>query len=239
MLNFVLCDDNESVLSKLSSMLDSIFINKHLDARVAYTSTTAEDTLTYVKNNQTNVLMLDINLKSDMSGLQIAQKIRENNKTIYIIFTTAHLEYMLVAYKFKTFDFLPKPITVQRLEETVLRIFDDAYTDKNCFIRLNSKNTIINKNTIKYIKKDGMKLIFYTDTRTYEAYSSFTQISNQLSTNFVRCHKSYIANINKISNIEPNSNTILFEGIPEENKCYIGPKYKNNFMEVLTNHGNF
>ena len=61
-----------------------------------------------------------------MTGLQLAEKIREFNKDSYIIFTTGHLEYSLMAYKLKTFDYIPKPITLERLEETVLRLVDDV-----------------------------------------------------------------------------------------------------------------
>ena len=74
-----------------------------------------------------------------------------------------------------------------------------------------------------------MKLIFYTDTREYQIYSSLSKISELLPNNFIRCHKSYIININKITNIQASLNTVLFE----HDKCYIGPKYKNNLMEVL------
>ena len=103
------------------------------------------------------------------------------------------------------------------------------------FIRIDSKNTIINQDSINFIKKEGMKLVFYTDTRVYETYNSFSKISNELPKNFVRCHKSYIANINKISDI--NNTTILFND-KNTMQCNIGPKYKNELMEVLKN-GNF
>ena len=45
-----------------------------------------------------------------------AEKIREFNKDCYIIFTTGHLEYSLVAYKLKTFDYLAKPIDKMLLQ---------------------------------------------------------------------------------------------------------------------------
>ena len=76
-----------------------------------------------------------------------------------------------------------------------------------------------------------MKLIFHTKNRDYETYSSFNKIQSSLPDNFVRCHKSYIANINKITDIDANS-TIMFSN---NNSCMIGPKYKNSFMEVLNN----
>lgn len=243
MLSFVLCDDNKSILDRLSKMLESIFIQNNIDAKVTLTSTTPEEVLAYVKSNIVNTLFLDIDLKSKISGIDLADSIRKFNKEVYIIFTSAHLEYILLAYKYKTFDFIPKPITPERLEETILRLIDDMNCEskKNSFIRLNNNNTIINQDSINFIKKDGMKLIFYTDTRTYETYNSFNKISTELPSNFIRCHKSYIANINKISDVNANNNLILFNNKKNENtlKCNIGPKYKNNLMEVLKNHGNF
>ena len=105
---------------------------------------------------------------------------------------------------------------------------------KSSFIRLDNKNTIINQDNINFITKDGMKLVFYTDTRTYETYSSFNKISDSLPSNFVRCHKSYIANVNKIANVHTKDNTIVFDSnLNNGSICYIGPKYKNKLMEVL------
>lgn len=240
MLNFVLCDDNQSILDRLCKMLESLFIKHNFDAEVVFSSTSPENTLEYVKSNNVNVLFLDIDFKSKMSGLDLASQVRKSNKHVYIIFTSAHLEYVLIAYQYKTFDFIPKPITIERLEETFLRILDDIKTDykKSNFIRIDNRNTIINEDNIKFIKKDGMKLVFYTDSRIYETYSSFNKIKDILPSNFVRCHKSYIANINKIYDISPSDNSISFDSTSNV-KCYIGPKYKEKIMEVFKNDRNF
>ena len=240
MLNFVVCDDNQNIVERLSKMLESIFIQNNIDAKVSYTCNTPQELFDYERNNSVDVLFLDIDLKDKINGIDLANKIRKFNKDIYIIFTSAHMEYILLAYQCKTFDFLPKPITQERLSETIDRLIDDINGNKksNSFIRLNSKNTIINQDNINFIKRDGMKLVVYTNTRTYEAYTSFNKISKELSNNFVRCHKSYVANIDKISNIDMSDNSISFNEYYNKEKCYIGPKYKNNLMEVFK-HGNF
>ena len=232
MLNFVLCDDNTNAIDKLSKMLNSIIISHNLEGQITYTTNNPADLLDYVKNNLTHVLLLDIDLKSSTSGLEIAEKIREVDKSIYIIFVTGHFEYGMVAYKYKTFDFLQKPLTKERFEETILRLYSDIFGDKNKYIRLDNDKTVIKENSIRFIKKEGMKVIFHTDTRDYETYSSFNKISAMLPYNFVRCHKSYIVNMAKITDIDMSNNLISFT---KNDKCYIGPKYKNNFMEVLKN----
>ena len=232
MLNFVLCDDNTNAIDRLSKMLNSIIISHNLEGQITYTTNNPADLLDYVKNNLTHVLLLDIDLKSSTSGLEIAEKIREVDKSIYIIFVTGHFEYGMVAYKYKTFDFLQKPLTKERFEETILRLYSDIFGDKNKYIRLDNDKTVIKENSIRFIKKEGMKVIFHTDTRDYETYSSFNKISAMLPYNFVRCHKSYIVNMAKITDIDMSNNLISFT---KNDKCYIGPKYKNDFMEVLKN----
>ena len=77
-----------------------------------------------------------------------------------------------------------------------------------------------------------MKLIFQTHEKIYSSYDSFVNILPSLPTNFVRCHKSYIVNINNIQNIV-NDRIMFCNNLV----CYIGPKYKNTFEEVLS-HGN-
>lgn len=236
MLNFAICDDNLNILDKMSKMLESIFTKNELDAKVALASNNVDKVLDYIYCNKTDVLFLDINLRSSKTGLEIAEAVRQKNKNIYIIFTTAHLEYAMVAYKFKTFDYLVKPITYERLEETIMRLYDDIYSKPKKYLKIDNKNTIVDQSEIKFIKRDGMKLIFHTTNKDYEIYSSFNKIQDSLPENFVRCHKSFIANIDNISNIEPVENKIFFDN---DFYCDIGPKYKKDLLEAVNKYGDF
>ena len=236
MLNFVICDDNLNILNRLEKMLENIFAKNSYDASVAFKSDNADDILNFIEHNVADVLMLDINLKSNKSGLELAEEIRKRKKNAYIIFTTAHLEYAMVAYKYKTFDYLPKPITADRLEETIKRLFEDANEISKKYIKIDNKNTIVDESEIQYIKRDGMKLVFHTLSRDYETYSSFNKFQDKLPENYVRCHKSFIANLDQIKDVEPVTNTITFRN---GDTCELGPKYKSDFMEVLKNYGNF
>lgn len=234
MLNFVICDDNLNILDRLSKMLENIFTKNGFDAQIVLKTDNTDTLLNFVDSTKTDVLILDINLKSNKSGLEVAKAVRAKNKDIYIIFTTAHLEYAMIAYKVKTFDYIAKPITADRLEDTIKRLFEDVKGLPKKYIKIDSKNTIVDASEVIYIKRDGMKLIFHTATRDYDAYSSFNKIQFNLPNNFVRCHKSYIVNINKIKDVEPVTNTITFE---DGFTCEIGPKYKKSFLEVLNIYG--
>ena len=237
MIKFVLCDDNLDVLNKLSNMFESIFIQNDFNAEISFKTTKSFEIENYIVNHSIDVLVLDIQLGSKLNGIDIANKVRKNNKNCYIIFTTAHPEYVFIAYQCKTFDFICKPITKERLEETVVRLFDDINnnTATSKYIKLDNKNTFIRENEIQYIKKDGMKLIFHTPTRNYEMYSSFAKIQKDLPKNFIRCHKSFIANTNNIMKVESKKNLIYFD---EKVTCDIGPKYKDNIVKGVNFYGN-
>lgn len=234
MLRFALCDDNIQTLDRLEKSLNSIFIKNDISGEISLLANKADKLLNFLENNSVDVLILDINLKSTLSGCDIADIVRKKNKDIYIIFLTGHLEYALLAYKYKTFDYLAKPITDDRLESTILRLVEDTKEAHTQFLKLNS-NTVIKQNDINYIKKDGMKLVFCTSSKNYEIYSSFSKIQNCLPDNFIRCHKSYIINVNNITNFTASDNTVEFD---HDLFCSVGAKYKNEFLEVFTN-GNF
>lgn len=234
MLNFVLCDDNESALTKFAKMLDIIFVNNDLNGKIVFTTSNPHDVFTYVKNNSVDVVILDIDLKSNVSGLDIATKIRDINKKIYIIFASAHLEYLILAYKCKTFDYLTKPITLPNLEKTILRLYNDIREDvsNSSFIKINNKNSLIKSDLIYFIEKDNTKLVFRGKNADYSTCSSFTKIESSLPKSFIRCHKSYIVNLNNVECIIDN---VIHFDKKSKMICYIGDVYKKHVMEVINN----
>lgn len=230
MLNFVLCDDNSAFLNGLDGMLNKLFFKHNVDAKIVLKTDSTTELLNYIKNFPVDVLFLDITLKNQINGLNIAEEIRKINKSLHLIFTTGHFEYIMEAYKVNAFDYLVKPISQNKLEETFLRLIEYTKTSNQHFIKING-TTFIKQDDIFYIQKDGMKLTYFTSDGNYVSYTSFAKLQPLLPSNFIRCHKSFIVNTSKIHYIDSSTNTIYFDN---NNKCYIGPKYKNNFMEVIT-----
>lgn len=233
MLNFAICDDCLCDLHRVSNMLEKIFMKDNLDAQISISTLDANKLLNFVDENHIDVLILGIKLHSNLTGLDVARIIRNKNKDCYIIFTTAHIEFVFSAYKYKTFDYLCKPLAEEALEETILRLFEDikSYSSNRKYICLGNNNTLINGDSIQYIKRDGMKLSFCTDSKTYSVYSSFNKIQPQLPKNFVRCHKSFIVNTDKITKLDSKSNLVYLKN---NETCDIGPKYKKDFLKEVT-----
>ena len=83
-----------------------------------------------------------------------------------------------------------------------------------------------------FIEQVNMKLMFRSNSTEYSIYSSFNKILPALPSNFVRCHKSYIVNID---NIESINDSIIHFDKTNKLKCYIGQVYRKKFLEVLDN----
>lgn len=232
MLNFVICDDEVNMINRLSSLFEKTFVKNDFSATIVLKTSDYKELLSYMSSNIVNVVVLDIEFKnSDMNGLNIAEEIRKINKDCYIIFITSHFEYLMQAYDYKTFAYLFKnSLSVDTLSNTLSRLFDDISGNSRKFLKIDNKGTFIDLNDIQFIEKNGMKLIYHTSHENFETYNSFSKIEDTLPKNFVRCHKSFIVNIDNIANISLSNNIITFKN---DDVCYIGPKYKNYFMEVI------
>ena len=120
MLNFALCDDNESILARLSKMLESLFIKYNFDCKVSFTSVDPNSFLAYVINNPVDVIFLDIDLKSNINGLSLAETIRKYNKNIYQIVLRWHIQNGIIPIPY---SFNPKH------NKSNLDVFDFELTD--------------------------------------------------------------------------------------------------------------
>lgn len=232
MLNFIICDDDINMINKLSSLFEKTFIKNDFDAKIVLKTSNYKEILSFMTSNLVNVVILDIEFKnSKINGLNIAEEIRKINKDCYIIFITSHFEYLMEAYDYKTFAYLFKnSISIDTLSDTLNRLFDDASGSSTKFLKIDNKGTYIDLNDIQFIEKNGMKIIYHTSHGILETYNSFSKIEDKLPSCFIRCHKSFIANTNNVVNISLSNNSITFKNAEI---CYIGPKYKNHFMEVI------
>lgn len=232
MMNFVLCDDEINMLNRLSILFEKTFVKNDFDANIVFKTSDYKELLSFIDSNIVDVVVLDIEFKnSTLNGLDIAKEIRKLNKNCYLIFITSHFEYIMEAYNCKTFAYLFKnSISVDSLSNTLNRLFEDVSGTTKKFFKIDSKGTFIDFNEIQFIEKYRMKLIYHTPRGNFDTYSSFSKIESILPQNFVRCHKSFIANIDNIVNISFSDNSITFKN---NEICYIGPKFKNHFMEVV------
>lgn len=223
MFKVIICDDNVSSINSLSTMLQNIFIKHDINAEIENIFTSPSELLKYTKSSDVDILFLDIDLKADINGIELANRFRKQNKNAYIIFLTAHFEFAMLAYKVKTFDYLIKPISYIKLEETILRLIDDALNNTKLYIKLGNGKHLVKQSDIFYIEKNQQKSVIHTTHSEVEVYTSFSNLMICLPENFRRCHKSYIVNTEQISEVNTKDNTLFINNnttIPYSDKFF-------------------
>lgn len=179
-----------------------------------------------------DVAFVDIDLNGE-SGLECAKILTELNPKLKVIFATAHSEYMANAFEIYAFDYLVKPFDVERVIKTLSRIkgenmkeveIEDTvaepekYSDK-LMIKGKDQVAFIDKKEIIFIERSENMTNIVTRDENYKTSVSLGGIEEKLNpSEFMRCHKSYIINISKISKIEPYGRwtyIVKFKGIED------------------------
>ena len=232
MLKIAICDDNVSIRTKFVEMLYIILEKNNIDGEVVFETDNPNEFYDYVVRNHVDVALLDVDLRAEMTGIDLAKKIREVDISLKIVFTTAHIEYMMLSFKVQTFDYLIKPISSEKLEECIIRLTQCTYTDNNNFLKIKAGpiTHMVNKNDIIFIEKMNTKSNIYTNNEIIESYYTLEEFENMLSDNFKRCHKSYVVNIKKIAQVNTLNGEVVFTN---SFKCYMGRKYKKMLLDSL------
>ncbi|MEX1308540.1 MAG: response regulator [Eubacteriales bacterium] len=91
---------------------------------VVGTFTNEEDTIAFLTQNQVDVVFLDIEMPGK-TGIHLARDIQNMQCNIDIVFLTAHQKYAVEAFELDVTDYIVKPITAVRLENTIIRLRAD------------------------------------------------------------------------------------------------------------------
>ncbi len=237
-LSCIAVDDEILALNKIKR-----FISKIDFVDLKYCFDNAKDAINYLKANQINLILLDIEMP-EITGFELLQNLKLKP---YVILTTAFDHYALKGYDFDVDDYLLKPIQFDRFLKAMEKIYDNVKKDyklnlmsenkteekDHIFVKSSGKIIKIFINEIYFI--EGMKdylSINYKDSRVL-TLMSFNEIINKLpQNNFIRIHKSYLVSKSKIQEIATN------ELLVNDQKLPIGKTYKKNILDLKIRFSN-
>jgi len=114
-MNVLLIDDEQAMLTALSQLLSRI----EGVVIVGMVRSSAE-AVAFAAEHVVDLAFIDIKIAED-NGLTLALELRRTNAELDIVFVTSHKEYALDAFDVYPLDYIVKPISRKRLEETVAR----------------------------------------------------------------------------------------------------------------------
>lgn len=210
MIKIGMCDDNLESIGSIQNVLDYYIKQNNFNAKIVTVTTNQKEIYEKIEKKELDVLFLDIDFKNNgKNGLDFAKDLRNVNKDFYLIFLTASQRYIHNSLFVKVFDYLIKPVNNELIDEIVIRLKEDFENENKIFLRLNKKLTI-RTDEILYIEKIGNRSQIVANNFTEYGNVTLDTLLNELPVNFVKCHRSYIANTNKIIKIDKKDNFIYF-----------------------------
>ncbi|MGL4229359.1 MAG: LytR/AlgR family response regulator transcription factor [Tannerellaceae bacterium] len=189
--------------------------------------------LDFVNENTVDLLFVDIQMP-DLNGFQLIERL---NVKPMIIFTTAYGEYALEGFKVNAIDYLLKPVDKPDFDKAVAKAYSWFSTQVNIkfnknFLFIKSEYKIIRVNFDDIIYVQGMSeyvKIHTVNTKPVMSLLSLKLLESQLpSDRFMRVHKSFIVNLDKVNIVERGE--IYFE---DGTIVPVSQQYKDKFNHFL------
>ena len=182
-------------------------------------------------NNNIDLLFLDVNMPK-ISGLTFYKSLQNPPD---VIFTTAYSQYAVDGFEVNAIDFLLKPFSFERFFIAVNKVVAKKFpieisNNENHFLLIKSNKTThkISSNDILFIEAYGDYVKIYVEDKYILTNNTFANILEMLPKNkFMRSHKSFAINLEKINTIQGNRIAINKHLIP------IGQKFKAEFLKSL------
>ncbi|MBN1599913.1 MAG: response regulator transcription factor [Bacteroidales bacterium] len=235
-MNCIAIDDEPLALRQISDFIrQTPFLEIVAECRSAFE---AMEVLQGEKN--VDLMFVDINMP-DLSGMEFIKTLKSGPE---IIFTTAYSEYAIEGYKVDALDYLLKPIDYTDFLKAAnkAKIYFQAISKTNgnqsdeenyLFVKTEYKVVRIKLKEVKYI--EGMReyvRIHLENARPVMTLMSMKSLEDKLPPeNFMRVHRSFIVNLNKITTIERSR--IIFD---KDVYIPVSDQYKEKFQEFINKH---
>jgi DNA-binding LytR/AlgR family response regulator len=189
--------------------------------------------LDYLKNNQVDLIFLDIHLPK-LSGMDMLSIMPQKPA---VILTTAFSDYALKSYDFDVADYLLKPFSFDRFVKAVFKVksliektnsaVPVSDIQNHILVKIGRDFVKIRLNDILFVKSDGDYTEIYTPEKKYlVSFPLKYWIAELPSDNFVQVHRSYLININHIKKVSASKICSNDYNIP------IGRVFKKEFRHI-------
>lgn len=201
MFSIVIVEDDLNIQKQIKEILVELSIQKDREFNIQYYHKYDCSLKKEIKNhNNIKIYILDIELENSISGIEIAERIREEDWDSEIIFITSHDNMFESVYRtvYNVFDFIEKFQNMDtRLKVDIKKILNMKIDKKVLKIENRHITLEIYYKNIQYISRDKeeRKIIIHADNDVeYKISKSLQEVLELLDKRFVQTHKSCIAN---------------------------------------------
>jgi len=235
MITCIAIDDEPLALKQMAAYVTK---TPFLELKAQFDS--ALEASAYLQDQPVDLMFVDINMP-DLNGMDFVKSLQNGPK---VIFTTAYSEYAVEGFKVDAVDYLLKPIgyfdflraASKARERMGTAPKEETYLESNnefLFIKTEYKAMRINLNDITYIEsmREYVRLHLINQKPVMTLLSMKKMEAALPDHQFMRVHRSYIVNLNRITTVERLR--IIFD---EKTFIPVSDQYKEKFQEYLDRH---
>lgn len=172
-----------------------------------------------------DVIFIDIEIPG-INGIEAAKEIRKRDPEVHLVFATGYRDYTGEAFDVYATDYIQKPYSRERIMQTLERVRslikkEKSDEEKLLGILSNRNKRYIKLGDILFIESRNRKIYIFTEYEEIECNETLNEINDQLDQRFMRTHKSFIVNLDRIRSVKPLTRTsysIYFDAI-EQTAC--------------------
>ena len=240
MIRCLAIDDEPLALQQLVA-----YINKVPFLELAAQCQSAVEARQFLEHDTVDAIFCDINMP-DLNGMDFVKSLATPP---LVVFTTAYSEYAVEGFRVNAVDYLLKPFGLQEFqraanrlkERKVERLRVDESSSDTLFLKTDYRIVKVNIADILYVEamSEYLKVWLEGEAKPIITLLSMKKMEERLPDNFMRIHRSYIINLNKIQEVNKNRVILAKAGVTEgraldeQTFLPIGDLYKEAFQAYL------
>lgn len=201
MLNVAVCDDSDIFLQEAEAVL-------RRDTRIGeiHLYHTMEQLLKAVLNLETKIdlVLMDIEFETEKNGLTAAEELCRVRPQIHIIYVTGYndryAQHVLLS-RVNLVGYLTKPLDSSLLTCYLEKIYRTSSLKSFFTFSVRGQQVSVLTEAVLYLESRNHTVVIHTDDADYTVYDKLSNFSEQLPPVFVRCHNSYLVNMNRIQRL--------------------------------------
>lgn len=212
MIKIAFCDDDLSVLRELGALMDKYRVERNQNIIYASFNSPLELLTEVERGTRLDIIFLDV-LMPAQNGISTAREIRQYDTSVKIIYLTSSAEYAVDSYSVGAYFYQLKPIWQESLYRLMDSVLSECQKDKESSLILRSRTGItrLDLDRLQYCEVMGRTLLFHRkDGEALDSIGRLDDLCEQLKDyeQFVRCHRSYLINMDYVQNISSKTITM-------------------------------
>lgn len=202
MLRIAICDDDINARDALHIQLESILMEE--TEKIVYEFVSGQTVVNWLLKHpgEIDLLFLDVEMPG-LNGMETAERIREFDKNMILVFVTGYTDYVFDGYRVGALDYVIKPAGKERLYEIMKRVREQLFLQlKENFVFQNIDGTYrFSYEEILYFYSERRQVTVVTERGDFTFYGKLGEVESETGGDFVRIHQRYLVNGKKVSRI--------------------------------------